>query len=324
MHWHPQGCANIQRITASHQGRITKLFEILTQNILPVFSIMVLGFAMGSAHFVSKSEATTVNRIAFMVLQPALIFPLVNGVDLSGFHTDAILLYAAAQAIVFCLTLAVCLYVMRCTFLEAWLLAMATVFVNSLLYIWPISSLIYGTEGNFPITALVVWDSTITFAFFIITTDLFANKEQSLRSSALRLLKNPVLIAIFLGITTNLLGLSASKPLLVAFQFAGAAAAPLTLFALGVILSGHSLIPNSKVTLVSAIKLMVLPVAVLITLSIGERPIVWDEMVLLNAAGPSGAMAFALATLYKVRTDTIAPVIIWTSVLSLFSLAWLA
>lgn len=266
MHWHPQGCASIQRITALHQGRITNLIEILTQNILPVFSIMVLGFAMGSAHFVSKSEATTVNRIAFMVLQPALIFPLVNGVDFSGFHTDAILLYAAAQAIVFCLT----------------------------------------------------------FAFFIITTDLLANKEQSLRSSALRLLKNPVLIAIFLGITTNLLGLSASEPLLVAFQFAGAAAAPLTLFALGVILSGHSLIPNSKVTLVSAIKLMVLPVAVLITLSIGERPIVWDEMVLLNAAGPSGAMAFALATLYKVRTDTIAPVIIWTSVLSLFSLAWLA
>ena len=300
------------------------MIDILTQNILPVFSIMVLGFAMGRAHFVSKDEATTVNRIAFMVLQPALIFPLINGVDFRSFQVDAILLYAAAQAIVFCLTLTVCLYVTTCTFLEAWLLAMATVFVNSLLYIWPISSLIYGTEGNLPITALVVWDTTITFAFFIITTDLLANKDQSVRSSTLRLLKNPVLIAIFLGITTNLFGLSASEPLLVACQFAGAAAAPLTLFALGVVLSGHSLIPNAKIAVVSIIKLLVLPLAVIITLSLGERPIVWDEMVLLNAAGPSGAMAFALATLYKVRTDTIAPVIIWTSILSLFSLAFLA
>lgn len=50
----------------------------------------------------------------------------------------------------------------------------------------------------------------------------------------------------------------------------------------------------------------------------------WAPLFVLNAAGPSGAMAFALALLYKVRTDAIAPVIIWTSVLSLFSLAWLA
>jgi predicted permease len=300
------------------------MINVLMQNILPVFSIMVLGFVMGRVGFVSKSEATTLNRVAFLVLQPALIFPLVNGVDFNSFYASAILLYAAAQAVVFCITLAVCLYVLGIAFLEAWLLAMATVFVNSLLYIWPISSLIYGPTGNLPITALVVWDATVTFAFFIITTDLLANKGQSVRNSALRLLKNPVLLTIFLGIATNLLGLSASEPLRVACQFAGAAAAPLTLFALGIILSGHSLIPNTKIAVVSAIKLVVLPLVVLITLSLGERPIVWDEMVLLNAAGPSGAMAFALATLYKVRTDAISPVIIWTSILSLFSLAWLA
>lgn len=300
------------------------MIDVLTQNILPVFSIMVLGFVMGRAQFVGKGEATTLNRVAFLVLQPALIFPLVNGVDFSSFYIDAIAFYALAQAVVFCLTLAVCVYVLGCAFLEAWLLAMATVFVNSLLYIWPISSLIYGPAGNLPITALVVWDATITFAFFIITTDVLANKGASLSNSVLRLLKNPVLITIFLGIMTNLLGFSASEPLRVACQFAGAAAAPLTLFALGVILSGHSLIPNVKIAVVSAIKLAVLPVAVFATLGLGERPAVWDEMVLLNAAGPSGAMAFALATLYKVRTDAISPVIIWTSILSLFSLAWLA
>jgi len=35
-------------------------------------------------------------------------------------------------------------------------------------------------------------------------------------------------------------------------------------------------------------------------------------------------VAFAAALLYKARTDAIAQVIIWTSVLSLFSLAYLA
>ena len=52
--------------------------------------------------------------------------------------------------------------------------------------------------------------------------------------------------------------------------------------------------------------------------------LITSTLLVLAAAGPSGAMAFALALLHGVRTDQIAPVVIWTSVLSLMSLAWLA
>ena len=220
--------------------------------------------------------------------------------------------------------LAVGVFLLKCALAEAWLLAMATVFVNSLLYIWPISSLIYGNDGNLPITAIVVWDATFTFAFFIITTDLIVNKGQSATQSFARLFKNPVLITIFLGLCTNFFGIIASEPILVAAKFAGAGAAPLTLFALGVILSGHKIFPTKKVTVISFIKLCLLPLAIALLLQLGNRPVIWNDLLLLNAAGPSGAMAFALAMLYKVRTDTIAPVIIWTSILTLVSLAWLA
>ena len=285
---------------------------------------MVLGFLMGRMKCVSHAEAAAVNRIAFLILQPALIFPLVNSVDLSNFYFDAIALYAIGQAFIFMFALAVGVFLLKCALAEAWLLAMATVFVNSLLYIWPISFLIYGNDGNLPITAIVVWDATFTFAFFIITTDLIVNKGQSATQSFARLLKNPVLITIFLGLCTNFFGIIASEPILVAAKFAGAGAAPLTLFALGVILSGHKIFPTKKVTVISFIKLCLLPVAIALLLQLGNRPIIWNDLLLLNAAGPSGAMAFALAMLYKVRTDTIAPVIIWTSILTLVLLAWLA
>ena len=285
---------------------------------------MVLGFVMGRMKCVSHAEAAAVNRIAFLILQPALIFPLVNSVDLSNFYFDAIALYAIGQAFIFMFALAVGVFLLKCALAEAWLLAMATVFVNSLLYIWPISSLIYGNDGNLPITAIVVWDATFTFAFFIITTDLIVNKDQSATKRFARLFKNPVLITIFLGLCTNFFGIIASEPILVAAKFAGAGAAPLTLFALGVILSGHKIFPTKKVTVISFIKLCLLPLAIALLLQLGNRPIIWNDLLLLNAAGPSGAMAFALAMLYKVRTDTIAPVIIWTSILTLVLLAWLA
>ena len=300
------------------------MFEILSHDILPVFSMLVLGFVLGRIKIVSKSEATTLNRIAFLVLQPALIFPLINGVDFKEFHFDAIILYGLAQAVVFLFTLLLGILIFKCSLIESWLLAMATIFVNSLLYIWPISSLIYGNEGNMPITAIVAWDASFTFAFFIITTDLLANNRVSKIDTIGRLIRNPVLIFILLGLFTNMLGITAPAPILVAFKFAGAGAAPLTLFALGVILSGHSVWPTKKITVVSIIKLFGLPLIVSLFLTFGERPILWNDLLLLNSAGPAGAMAFALAMLYKVKTDTIAPVIIWTSLLTLISLAWLA
>ena len=120
------------------------------------------------------------------------------------------------------------------------------------------------------------------------------------------------------------MGLGVLEPILTAAEFAGAGAAPLTLFALGVILSGTALAPSPTVIGISALKLLVFPLMVWGALSLASPGNPWSPFFILNAAGPSGAMAFALAMLYKVRTDTIAPVIIWTSTLSLFSLALLA
>ena len=92
----------------------------------------------------------------------------------------------------------------------------------------------------------------------------------------------------------------------------------------GVVLSGHSIKPTVTITTISAMKLLVLPLLVWASLHIGDRPPTWNTLLVLSAAGPSGAMAFALAMLHGVRTAQIAPVVIWTSFLSLVSLAWLA
>ena len=46
-------------------------------------------------------------------------------------------------------------HVLRHDVFESWPLGMTTIFVNLLLYIWPISALIYGSAGNVPIVAIV-------------------------------------------------------------------------------------------------------------------------------------------------------------------------
>ena len=300
------------------------MFHVLTHQILPVFSMLALGFLLGILGKVSREEAAAVNRVAFLVLQPALIFPMINGLDWSAFRFDAIALYAACQVLLFVLAFGVARILLHRDTVEAWLLAMATIFDNTLLYIGPMSFLIYGESAALPITAIVAWDTVVSFSFFIVTTDLLVNRGAAPTRTLKRLATNPVLIAIALGLVGNALALTTPAPLMTAMDFAGAGAAPLTLFALGVILSGQNLAPTPTVVVISALKLLGLPALVWAALHLGERPEDWNVLLLLCAAGPSGAMAFALAMLHGVRTDQIAPVIIWTSVLSLISLAWLA
>ena len=65
------------------------MLSVLLNDILPVFAMLALGFAMGRTGKASTGEATAINRIAFIVLQPALIYPLIAGIDFSNFDWHA-------------------------------------------------------------------------------------------------------------------------------------------------------------------------------------------------------------------------------------------
>ncbi|MEM9031779.1 MAG: AEC family transporter, partial [Pseudomonadota bacterium] len=284
------------------------MLQILTHDILPVFAMLALGFAMARMGMVNPGEARAANRLAFLVFQPALIFPLVAGIDLTEFDLNALATYVLCEILAFAAAYGLARRIFRRAHLESWLLAMAVVFVNSLLYIWPVSFLIYGEAAALPITAIVAWDATASFAFFIISMEIMAGRGGGDGALA-RVARNPVLLAIALGILVNATNTQVPEPILTAADFAGAAAAPLTLFALGVILSGHGLWPSPTVAGVSAMKLLAFPLLVAGALSLTGTEGPWRDLFVLNAAGPSGAMAFALALLYGVRTDCIAPVI---------------
>ncbi len=299
------------------------MLHVLTHNILPVFAMLALGYVMGRLGTAKQEEARALNRIAFLVLQPPLIFMLLTGLDLSSVRLDAIGIYAAVEVVAFTVAFALARLAFKCETAEAFLLAMCVVFVNSLLYIWPISTLIYGEDGARPISAIVALDASASFAFFIIGIQFIVGRG-SFRSTLPAIVKNPVLITIVLSLVLNIAQVPIPEPIQTAARFAGAGAAPLTLFALGVVLSTAPLRPTAPVIGISAMKLVVFPLLVWAGFSALSPGNPWQDQFLLNAGGPAGAMAFALALLHGVRTDRIAPVIIWTSVLSLGTLAWLA
>ncbi|HSF91345.1 MAG TPA: AEC family transporter [Paracoccaceae bacterium] len=299
------------------------MLEVFLNKILPVFALFALGFIMGRNKATSGDEARALNRFGLLVLQPALILTMLAGYDFTQMHWGAIGTYLLCEVVVFGLSFSLARYGFQKSIPEAALLSMTVIFVNSLLYVGTIAVLIYGEAGAAPILAIVALDTAITFAVMIIAMELLTGTD-GLNRAGRRILRNPILIAIVGGVALNLAGILLPEGVLTFTRITGAAAVPVTLFALGVVLSHGSLIPDRASAGFVALKLLLFPLVVAGALALFHTGGDWTDRIIMNSAGPSGAMAFSLALMYGVRTETIAQVILWTGFLSLIPLTFLA
>ena len=297
---------------------LTSLFD----PILPIFSILALGYFLYRLKMFDVSAAQSINKFVFYVATPALIFSIVSNAPVSEFDTNALGIYFVAQLCAYLGTFLLTHFILGLEKREALLLGMTTAFVNHVFFVLPIAERIYGASAAQPIAGIVLIDVVVLFCGTVLAMDLMQTVKPSPIKVVGLLIRNPFLIASFLGIASWFF-----KPLIPSgfhtfAGFAGAAAAPASLFALGIILASRSLWPIGKATwFVVAVKVAVHPLLVfafswLVTTAPG-----WDHLVLLVAAGPCGAMPFVIALQYGVRTDIIAKAILISTIVSLASLS---
>ncbi|GMG80885.1 hypothetical protein LNKW23_00970 [Paralimibaculum aggregatum] len=300
------------------------VLAVLVDPILPVFAILAFGFAMGRSGRISVEEARLINRFAMSVLLPIMIFGLIATAPVRSFSVVPLAVYAGAEALVFAAGFWLARVWLARPAPEALLLAFGGIFANNAFYVLPIARLLHGDAGALPVTAIVTLDATVTFAAAIVALQVLSLGQVSLGMVAARLAGTPLLQAILAGFAVALAGVALPGPVKTFLDFNGAAAAPVALFALGVVLSQTPFRADRTVAVFAGVKLVAFPAAVAVGLALFAGAAPGQELTLLGAAGPAGAMAFSLALLYGVRTDAIAQVIVWTSLLTLPTLALLA
>ncbi|MEL6203766.1 MAG: AEC family transporter [Pseudomonadota bacterium] len=302
------------------------MLSVLIDPILPVFAILALGFALGRTGHVTVETARTLNGVTMSVIVPILLFGLLAEAPLGALAPLPTLLYAATQAVIF--TLVFLALRPRLASGEAVVLAYAAIFANNVFFGLPIAEFLYvgvaGPEALLPLTAVVVLDSTLSLGGVMIALQALGTGQVSLLGIGRILIRTPALIAIFAGLGVASTGLNLPAPVTTFTAFNGAAAAPLALFALGVVLSGTAFEIDRAVAVTVAIKIAVFPMAIWAVLAAAAGG--WDAMrpFAFAAAGPTGTMAFAVALLNGVPTARVAQVIVWSSLLSLLTLAALA
>lgn len=299
--------------------------SVLLDPIVPVFLILAIGFALGRAHWMAVADARLINKFSMTVLIPIVLFDLLANAPFETFALVPLLVYAAVQIVVFALGYLIARRLFGIAPGEAVILGYAGIFANNVFYGLPIAILLYGEAGVLPIMTIVILDSMLSMAATMIALQVIEKGRFSPSVLVGIFLRTPALIAIFLGVAWGVIGFAVPHPVQTFLDFNGQAAAPVALFALGVILSQTRFAPDGAVLAVVGIKLLLFPAAIagmlLLTTSTG-----WDanQKFVFGSAGPAGATAFSLAVLYGITTDRIAQVLVWTSVLTLFTLAILA
>lgn len=298
------------------------MLQTLADPILPVFLALVTGYALRKGGVIESAHAAAINKFAFYLAVPALIVSVVGKAPIGDFEWAAVGVYFAVQMTLYLGTFALLKIVLRLPTAEALLLGMAASFVNHVFFVLPIAERLVGPDAGVPMAGLVMLDAGVIFPATVLATALLTATGDSKSGMAGLILKNPFVYASPIGIALGLLGDAAPSGIMTFAEFAGASAAPVLLFTLGVTLAGSSLARiGPEVWIVTAVKLLVHPALVGGLLTLVTVSQFTTDITLLVAAGPCGAMPFVIATQYGVRTEAIAKAVLISTVLSILSLA---
>lgn len=306
---------------------MSSAFQTFLNPVLPIFAVLGFGMLFARRGIFDASAASVLNRFVFFIGAPALLFSLLISAPLAEFEWQVLTLYFASEMAIYAAGTALARYAFRREWRESLLLGMTACFVNHVFFVLPMARVLYGDAASAPIAAIIVVDTVLIFAFTIVALELSAPGVQPGRKVFTLLLNHPMLQAIAAGLLAKLLGLPLHDGIHTFVRFVGAAASPIALFALGIILASTASRGLDKTALsIVGLKVIAHPLLAWFLFS-GAATLAnpaWTSTALLVAAGPCGAMPFVLALQYKINVTTIARAIGYSTVLSLLTLALMA
>jgi malonate transporter len=299
--------------------------EALLTAVLPVFAVPALGFAMGRAGAFDRGAAEAVNRFVFLLAVPAVTFHLLVRADLSAFEWPAVLTYLGVELGIYGTVALAIRYFVGLGPRESMLLGMTACFSNTVFFVLPIATTLYGADAALPVVAVITVDAVLVFTGTVIAMDVASHREGGVIKVLTMVARNPLVVSLLLGGAIAAGRIPLHDGVITFVRFLGGSAAPASLFALGVIMSTVPLARYGGTSLaVALIKVAVMPLAVMAALGVVGSTDAWTDPLVLIAAGPCGAMPFVVALRYGVATDRIAAAIVVSTVISTITTAALA
>jgi predicted permease len=301
----------------------------VVSSFLPVIFLVFVGFLAGRAGWVRRESVRDLTQLVFLVLSQALLFRTMSSVHLEELALRPIFEYFALAAGLF-----VAMLVIYGRDSRASVLALASIFSNTLMIGVPLVGLAFGAPGLVLLFTLISLHALVLLTFVTVVLELQMAHEQVQAGGASRhmlrtvglAMRNAVLHPVPLPILAGLLyaqtgwGLHPviDKPLMLL----GSAFGPVALVLVGITLSHAQVGQQWAVALkISLVKTVVHPLLMLgAGWLLGMRGLHLSVMV-VAAALPVGANVFLFSQRYQKEEDAVTASMALSTAMALVSVS---
>ena len=297
--------------------------------IVPVFGMMAIGWGLGRSRLVSAEGLRGLTNVTFYVLFPALLFRSMSQVRIGTLEPGILLVFFGGVLLLYGAMLLIG-RAMGMGLSDRTVLALSATFSNGVGIGIPFVTFAFGERGLLPLLMIISVNSLVLLTLSSLLLEMKGRGRMLTRlgSSALRMLKHPVLPPIFAGLlwselTAHVPGLALPAVIDHLLQTLAAAAAPCGLIMAGASLAHVGLKGHwQEAALASFVKLTVMPALVyLVGRYVFPLDPLWLTVTTLNAAFPAGTNVYLLAQMYGVGVGRATNAIVISTVGSIFTLS---
>ena len=242
---------------------------------IPVFLVIVVGYILKRIGMLNDSFVKCTNKFNFTVTLPVLLFVDLSTTDIIGdFDLSYVLFCAITTTVVFCGLWIGARLILKDKSLIAEFVQAGYQSSAAILGVAFIQN-IYGDSGMAPVMIIGCVPLFNIFAVLVLTFEgeKSGNGAEHIKKSIINIIKNPIIIAIALGVIASLIKIDFPEIIDKTLSSFAKMATPLALVTIGAGFEGKKAIAKIKPSLAaSMIKLMVLPAIFLpIAVKLGFR-----------------------------------------------------
>ncbi|MET9288339.1 AEC family transporter [Nocardia beijingensis] len=294
-------------------------------SVMPIVAVFMGGVVFARRKIISAADSSVLSEFVFRLAVPAYLFGALYSADLAVlFEPHSLSVYAATALFAAALVAAWARLVHRADVRGAALRIMASVQVNSAYFAIPVLMLFFGDATPiFPVLLFQVLVFTMLAVAVMEATTAGSASEPAWRRVTLgagRSLLTPVVVACLAAVTLNATTVPVPAVIRRSCDFAGAAAAPVALFALGLYLGGAGLRwrgATADENALVVVKCVLFPLLMWAAMQLAGVPDPWRGSMVLIAAMPAPQNLFTIAQAYDTDVDLAAAAVVKSTILAL-------
>jgi len=291
--------------------------QTILNTALPFFALIFCGYGAGRFKLLSEASIAGVNAFVFYFALPAFIFNLMATSPLADVANGPfVAAYLGAGLVVFAVAAILGRLLFDVRRSEAALQGSAAVLGNTGYMGIPLVAAAFGDRAAIPLVLGLTLEATVLIPLTIILVEaqkgLDAGWSQLLGSVAGAMVRNPIIIAIFVGVLVSATGIGLPTPVENFTALLGRAAGPCALFALGATLTSFPISTGlSEVSYMTFFKLLIHPAAIwFATTRLFDVDPLWATVAILGAALPVAANVFIVAKQYDTFVERVSSAIL--------------